>query len=57
MASTAGAGKDPLEGHPKYQIVCALNSGSFGFVNLYRNIQTNENVAIKFLERGEKVNK
>ena len=32
-----------------------LNSGTFGFVQLCRNKVTKETVAIKFIERGEKV--
>lgn len=39
--------------------VCAqvkdLNSGTFGFVQLCQDKTTNELVAIKFIERGEKV--
>lgn len=42
---------------PRYQFKKALNRGTFGFVNLYEHVQTGELVAIKFLERGEKVNK
>mmetsp|Transcript_36962 Transcript_36962/g.108960 ORF Transcript_36962/g.108960 Transcript_36962/m.108960 type:complete len:397 (-) Transcript_36962:288-1478(-) len=48
---------DPLVGHAKYRLQQHLNSGSFGIVNLYRVIGTNENVAIKFLLRGDHVNK
>ncbi len=32
-----------------------LNSGTFGFVQLCLNKLTKEKVAIKFIERGEKV--
>lgn len=32
-----------------------LNSGTFGFVQLCRDKTTNELVAIKFIERGDKV--
>jgi hypothetical protein len=32
-----------------------LNSGTFGFVQLARDRSTGELVAIKFIERGEKV--
>ena len=32
-----------------------LNSGTFGFVQLCRNKLTKEHVAIKFMERGDKV--
>ena len=34
-----------------------LSSGAFGFVQLARNQSTNELVAIKFIERGDRVNK
>lgn len=42
--------KDPLEGHGRYQRVKYLNSGSFGYVVLAKDIQTGENVAIKFVQ-------
>lgn len=48
---------DPLEGSTKYSFRQALNAGTFGFVNLYKNNVSGEDVAIKFLERGEKVNR
>ena len=37
--------------------VQALNSGSYGFVYLCKDLRTGELVAIKFIERGEKVTK
>eukprot|EP00884_Botryococcus_braunii_P001785 jgi/Botrbrau1/11607/Bobra.247_1s0021.1 len=45
-------GKDPLDGHPKYQTIDWLGEGSFGFVLLAQNLQTGEEVAIKFWPRG-----
>ena len=35
--------------------VADLNSGAFGFVQLAKDLETGEQVAIKFIERGEKV--
>jgi serine/threonine protein kinase len=32
-----------------------LNSGTFGFVQLARDKSTGELIAVKFIERGEKV--
>ncbi len=32
-----------------------LNSGTFGFVQLARDKQTGELIAVKFIERGDKV--
>lgn len=48
---------DPLKVHSKYKKVQDLSSGSFGFVQLCKHLQTGELVAIKFLERGDRVNK
>lgn len=42
--------EDPLKGNPKYRRVRYINSGSFGYVILAENIQTGEQVAIKFTE-------
>ncbi|XP_038896559.1 serine/threonine-protein kinase SRK2G-like [Benincasa hispida] len=39
----------------KYEIIKDLGSGSFGVAKLCRNKQTKELVAIKFIERGPKV--
>lgn len=47
--------REPLEGHPKYKKICDLNRGTYGFVQLAQDVQTNELVAVKFIERGEKV--
>lgn len=38
---------NPLQGNAKYEKVQDLNSGAFGFVQLCRNKQTGEHVAIK----------
>lgn len=40
----------------KYRKIAPLSSGSFGFVILYAT-GTNEQIAIKFLERGENITK
>lgn len=48
---------DPLKESKKYQKVSDLSSGSFGIVQLARNIETNELVAIKSIERGDRVNR
>lgn len=42
--------KDPLEGHPTYRKLKFINSGSFGYVILAENIQSGEQLAIKFVE-------
>lgn len=45
---------EPLQGHPKYEKIKDLNSGTFGFVQLCKNKLDNTDVAIKFIERGDK---
>lgn len=50
-------GADPLEGHHRYRRVQALNSGTFGFVQLALDTHTGQQVAIKFLERGPGISK
>lgn len=57
MPVQAGQNVDPLAGHPKYEKVQDLNAGAFGFVQLCRNKETKEHVAIKFIERGDRVNR
>ncbi|KAL4521907.1 hypothetical protein Ndes2437B_g07672 [Nannochloris sp. 'desiccata'] len=52
-----GRPEDPLENHPKYQKLKDLNSGTFGFVQLALDKTTGRQVAIKFIERGDKVTK
>lgn len=41
---------DPLQGHPRYRTIKYVNKGSFGFVVLAENLETHEQVAIKFVE-------
>ncbi|GAX81597.1 hypothetical protein CEUSTIGMA_g9025.t1 [Chlamydomonas eustigma] len=48
---------EPLLGHPTYEKIKDLNSGTFGFVQLCRNKITKEQCAIKFIERGDKITK
>jgi hypothetical protein len=45
---------DPLKECTRYVKIADLSSGSFGFVQLARNTETNELVAIKFIERGDR---
>lgn len=44
--------KDPLKDHPKYRKVDDIATGASGFVQLAANKATNQQVAIKFVERG-----
>ncbi|KAG1674284.1 hypothetical protein FOA52_013473 [Chlamydomonas sp. UWO 241] len=53
----AGTAADPLAGHPSYELIDPISSGTFGFVLLYLHKPTGERVAVKFLERGDKVSK
>lgn len=46
------AGLDPLAGHPKYRKIRDLGEGSYGFVLLARDMHANQDVAIKFWQRG-----
>lgn len=48
---------EPLEQHARYRKVKDLNEGTFGFVQLALDLQTNSQVAIKFIERGGGVSK
>jgi serine/threonine-protein kinase SRK2 len=43
---------EPLDGHPRYAFVRKLGQGASGFVQLAKDLQTNELVAIKFIHRG-----
>jgi serine/threonine-protein kinase SRK2 len=52
-----GAKPEPLLDHPRYEKIRDLNSGTFGFVQLARDKQTGELIAVKFIERGDKVTK
>jgi serine/threonine-protein kinase SRK2 len=56
-AAAAAANPDPLKGSDRYVKVADLSSGSFGFVQLARCLATNELVAVKFIERGDRVNR
>ena len=56
-SSSVHPNPDPLAETAKYVKVADLSSGSFGFVQLARNAETNELVAIKFIERGDRVNR
>lgn len=51
------ANPDPLRETKRYTKVADLSHGSFGFVQLARNTETQELVAIKFIERGDRVNR
>lgn len=51
------ANPDPLQESRRYTKVADLSHGSFGFVQLARNTETQELVAIKFIERGDRVNR
>lgn len=46
-----------LSGAARYEKIRDLNSGSFGFVQLAKDKLTGKKVAIKFIDRGDKVNK
>jgi serine/threonine-protein kinase SRK2 len=48
---------DPLREGQRYVKKSDISSGSFGFVQLAQSTRTNELVAIKFLERGDRVNR
>jgi serine/threonine-protein kinase SRK2 len=39
---------DPLAGNARYRKIKDINKGSFGFVVLAENLETREQVAIKF---------
>eukprot|EP00803_Ostreobium_quekettii_P011583 evm.model.scf_1644.1 EVM.evm.TU.scf_1644.1 scf_1644:9342-18122(-) len=41
----------------KYELIKDLGSGNFGVARLMRNKQTGELVAVKFIDRGEKIDK
>lgn len=58
----ARGSSDPLAecrggGHPKYEKIKDINAGAFGFVQLCRDKETGEKLAIKFMERGHKITK
>ncbi|DBA73594.1 TPA: Serine/threonine-protein kinase sapk9, variant 2 [Trebouxia sp. C0004] len=45
------------ETNPKYEVIRDIGSGNFGVAKLVRDKRTGELVAVKFIERGEKINK
>ncbi len=49
--------RDALQGHTKYRRIRDINSGSYGQVQLAVDRTTNEQVAIKLIERGSKITK
>lgn len=57
MSQRPAAKREPLDGlqRSRYSKIKDINSGSYGFVQLCRDSRTNEQVAVKFIERGEKV--
>ncbi len=58
MSQRPAAKREPLDGlqRSRYRKIKDINSGSYGFVQLCQDTRTNEQVAVKFIERGEKVN-
>ena len=57
MSQRPAATREPLDGlqRSRYRKIKDINSGSYGFVQLCQDNRTNEQVAVKFIERGEKV--
>lgn len=57
MSQRPSAKREPLDGlqRSRYRKIKDINSGSYGFVQLCQDTRTNEQVAVKFIERGEKV--
>ena len=57
MSQRPPAKREPLDGlqRSRYRKIKDINSGSYGFVQLCQDTRTNEQVAVKFIERGEKV--
>lgn len=56
-AVTVGPGMDVpiMHDSDRYELVKDIGSGNFGVARLMRDRQTNELVAVKYIERGEKV--
>ena len=56
-AMTVGPGMDLPIMHDgdRYELVKDIGSGNFGVARLMRDKQTDELVAVKYIERGEKV--
>ena len=57
MSQRPAAKREPLDGlqRSRYSKLKDINSGSYGFVQLCQDSRNNEQVAVKFIERGEKV--
>ena len=56
-AAQAVRKKEPLQGHPRYRKIKDVAAGAFGFVQLAQDLQNGSLVAIKFMERGNKITK
>lgn len=56
-ALTVGPGMDIpiMHDSDRYELVRDIGSGNFGVARLMRDRQTDELVAVKYIERGEKV--
>lgn len=56
-ASTIGPGMDMpiMHDSDRYELVRDIGSGNFGVARLMRDKQTDELVAVKYIERGDKV--
>ena len=54
---TVGPGMDMpiMHDSDRYELVRDIGSGNFGIARLMRDKQTNELVAVKYIERGDKV--
>lgn len=54
---TVGPGMDMpiMHDSDRYELVRDIGSGNFGVARLMRDKQTDELVAVKYIERGEKV--
>lgn len=44
-----------MHDHDRYELVKDIGSGNFGVARLMRDKKTRELVAVKYIERGEKV--
>lgn len=55
LSDRSGAPWAAIDTPPLFLQIKDLNSGTFGFVQLCKDKTTQELVAIKFIERGEKV--
>eukprot|EP01023_Acetabularia_acetabulum_P065366 TRINITY_DN8646_c0_g2_i2.p1 TRINITY_DN8646_c0_g2~~TRINITY_DN8646_c0_g2_i2.p1 ORF type:complete len:144 (+),score=28.11 TRINITY_DN8646_c0_g2_i2:350-781(+) len=51
--------KNPLQDVPRWEYLRSLNTGAFGFVELYKDKKDTRNsqVAVKFITRGSKITK